>query len=74
MVSQALENNDWVKLSTWESDKKEWTPTLEVLNYHKSTLGIALGNDFKVMLLCGGDLVETFLIPNVWKNEHVCLK
>ena len=73
MVRLALKSSNWIRLSTWEADKSEWTPTLEALkHYHKSATE-NFGNEAKVMLLCGGDIVETFNIPNVWKDEHVCL-
>lgn len=71
MVRRALKNNNWVRLNTFEADNPNWTPTLEVLNYYKSYLDQLLGKDIRLMLLCGGDLVETFKIPNVWKSEHV---
>jgi nicotinamide mononucleotide adenylyltransferase len=71
MVRLALKNNDWVKLNTFEADNPAWIPTLEVLNYYKKYLDQVHGRDMRLMLLCGGDLVETFNIPNVWKTEHV---
>ena len=73
MVRLALKNNDWVKLNTFESDNSTWIPTLEVLSYYKNYLDQEHGKDVRVMLLCGGDLVETFNIPTVWKPEHVSL-
>ena len=74
MVRLALENNNWVTLSTWESEQSVWTPTLEVLKNLKSEMvdKYESGNGrLRLLLLCGGDLVETFNMPNVWENEHV---
>lgn len=73
MIRLALKNNNWVELSEWESAKSEWIPTLEVLRYHKLDAQNIFGKKTQIMLLCGGDLVETFLIPNLWKNEHVII-
>lgn len=71
MVRLGLKNNNWVELSEWESKKAEWTPTLEVLTHHKQIAESQFGDNVQLMLLCGGDLVETFLIPNLWKADHV---
>lgn len=71
MVRLALENSSWIKLSTWEAERPEWTPTLEVLSYYRDSAVKTLGENVRLMLLCGGDLVETFTIPNLWRNEHV---
>ncbi|RNA01393.1 nicotinamide nicotinic acid mononucleotide adenylyltransferase 1 [Brachionus plicatilis] len=71
MVKLGLKNQDWIELSEWESTKSEWTPTLEVLNYHKKYAESLFGKNVQLMLLCGGDLVETFLIPNLWKADHM---
>ena len=74
MVKLALSNHIWVQLSTWEADKYCWTPTVEVLSYHKDFLEKMHGENVRLMFLCGGDLVETFVIPNLWKDEHVTLR
>ena len=71
MVKLALENNEWVQLHTWESDSKIWTQTLEVLNHYKQEMKKIHGDNVNLKLLCGGDLVESFIIPNVWSDEHV---
>ena len=36
MIESALAENDWVHVDKWEASKDEWTPTLEVLQYHKN--------------------------------------
>ena len=71
MVKLALKNNHWVTLSEWEAEKQDWTPTLEALIYHKNRLVESYGEKIQLVLLCGGDLVETFAMPGVWKEEHV---
>ena len=71
MVKLALENNEWVQLNTWESDSKIWTQTLEVLNHYKQEMIKIHGDNVNLRLLCGGDLVESFTIPNVWSDKHV---
>ena len=74
MLELALGNNSWIKLDTWEAMKDEWTLTLEVLRHHRAELKNIYGSDVQLMFLCGGDLVESFLVPGVWKDEHVSLQ
>ena len=71
MANLAVKTNNWLSLSTWESEKAAWTPTLEALTYHKNELVSSYGSDLQLMFLCGGDLLETFAIPGVWQDEHV---
>jgi nicotinamide mononucleotide adenylyltransferase len=73
MVQLALKSSNWIRLSTWEADKAEWTPILEALKYYYKSATESFGNEAKVMLLCGGDFVETFNKPNLWKDVHVIL-
>lgn len=71
MIESALAENDWVHVDKWEASKDEWTPTLEVLQYHKNEVKNKYGNNANLMFLCGADLVDSFLIPNIWKDEHI---
>lgn len=71
MAKLALESINWVNLNTWESDKPNWTPTYEVLCHHRDQIKSMYGEEAELMLLCGGDIIETFIIPGVWKSEHI---
>jgi nicotinamide mononucleotide adenylyltransferase len=71
MLELALENHEWVKLDRWEAMKDDWTLTLDVLRHHREELQSVYGSDVQLMFLCGGDLVESFLIPGVWREDHV---
>ncbi len=74
MLELALDNHEWVKLDKWEAMKDEWTLTVDVLRHHREKLKKIYGNDTQLMFLCGADLLESFLIPGVWKNDHVSKK
>ena len=74
MLNLALADHEWVKLNEWESKKDSWTPTLQVLQYYKSELKSLHGDDVKVVLLCGADILDSFLIPGVWLDQDVTLK
>ena len=71
MVKLALKNTNWVQLSNWECSNPNWTFTLDVLGYHQTLIKETYGKDARLMFLCGGDIVESFNIPNLWKEEHV---
>lgn len=71
MLLLALEGSDWVKTSCWEADQPEWVRTIDALTYHKEQARKEYGDNVELMLLCGGDLLETFAMPNIWKEEDI---
>lgn len=71
MIRLSLKNNDWIKVCDWETKQAEWTPTLDSLKYHKNELEKTLGSNVQLKFLCGGDLVETFKHPGVWRDDHI---
>ncbi len=71
MIKLALKNNSWVQLSNWEALNPNWSFTLDVLNHHKKIVQESYGQNTHLMFLCGGDIVESFGVPNLWKDEHV---
>ena len=73
MLKLALKDTDWVKLDSWESEQKEWTRTVDALNFYQEKYSKTLGSDIKLMLLCGADLLESFSVPDLWLDEHVRL-
>lgn len=42
MIKLALQGNDWVKLSDWESKQETWTRTRQILQYHQNHLNAYL--------------------------------
>lgn len=34
MLKCATADSSWIRVSSWEADKPEWTPTAEVVKYH----------------------------------------
>ncbi|XP_007518935.1 nicotinamide/nicotinic acid mononucleotide adenylyltransferase 3 isoform X1 [Erinaceus europaeus] len=87
MVRLALQTSDWVRVDPWESEQDQWVETVKVLRYHHSTLLRSLpsaeGSDPgqalpvapavvpELKLLCGADVLRTFLSPQLWKDKHV---
>ncbi|EGD77276.1 hypothetical protein PTSG_08369 [Salpingoeca rosetta] len=69
MTQLALQSSSWVNLSSWECAQSGWTRTAVVLQHFADELAqVPLNTDsdakpehpVKVMLLCGGDLLDTF--------------
>ena len=70
MIKRSIKKNDWIKISEWETQQSDWTPTLDSLKYHKKELEKIHGN-IELKLLCGADLLESFNVPGLWRDEHV---
>lgn len=67
MVRLAIREPDynWIVCDDWETQQKDWIRTLPALKHYSTVYG----NNLK--LLCGADLLESFLIPNLWSDEHI---
>ena len=35
---------------------------------------VSIPADTQVKMVCGGDLLESFSVPNLWAKEHVCIQ
>jgi nicotinamide mononucleotide adenylyltransferase len=67
MVQLALKDVDhnWIVCDDWETKQSEWIRTLPALRHYSTIYGSNL------KLLCGADLLESFLVPNLWDDEHI---
>lgn len=71
MIKRALSDFSWMFLETWESEQAEYVPTLQVLRHTLQDLQLKLHPEVRVMLVCGQDLFETLLLPQVWDTADV---
>jgi len=85
MARRATQDNAWVKTSDWETRQSDWTRTRKVLEEYSSMIkssaaGLNLDwisdtgsqqGPIEVKLLCGGDLLESFSVPGLWKEEDI---
>uniref|UniRef100_A0A915ES07 Cytidyltransferase-like domain-containing protein n=1 Tax=Ditylenchus dipsaci TaxID=166011 RepID=A0A915ES07_9BILA len=78
MLELATEEFDWIRVDSYECLLPHWSKTLNILKYHRSKLLEAkrLDNEGRLMLLCGGDMIDSFtrLLDNgqpLWLPEHV---
>ncbi len=87
MLQLALKQSDWIMVDPWESSQKTFQRTAVVLDhFHEKLNGIRKkytgevgdgdvegreGVPIKVVLLAGGDLIESFQIPGLWDLDDV---
>lgn len=67
MIRLALKDVEphWITCDDWETRQKEWIRTLPALRHYETIYGKNL------RLLCGADLLESFLVPGLWSDEHI---
>lgn len=67
MIKLALKDvaNHWIECDEWETKQNEWIRTLPALRHYSEVYGK------NMRLLCGADLIESFLVPNLWSDEHI---
>ena len=56
---------EWIVCDDWETRQTDWIRTLPALRHYETVYGRNL------KLLCGADLLESFLVPNLWSDEHM---
>lgn len=62
-MAKCATNGTSIGVLDYECLQSGWTPTADVLDHYAKVFKAQYGNDVKVMLLCGGDVLATF--PNV---------
>jgi len=67
--------SDWLMVDPWESLQEEYQPSVKVLDHFNNKINSELGGvktktgkrkEVRIMLLAGGDLIESFGVPGVW--------
>ncbi len=81
MCDLAVKDSDWIMVDSWESSQPKYQRTASVLDHFDSELnagedGGCLMADgsrvpIQIMLLAGGDLIQSFAVPNLWKEADV---
>jgi len=73
MCRRAVQDSTWLVTSPWEIEQPQWTRTAHVLQHYQDHVNNAklFTSPVKVKLICGADLLESCLIPGVWKNEDL---
>jgi nicotinamide mononucleotide adenylyltransferase len=82
MIQRALKSSNWIRLDTWESEQQTWTETKKVLTHHWEALNnngnpdevdniCNMNETVAIKLLCGADVLESFSVPGLWKDEDI---
>jgi len=74
MVGLALQDSDWLDVDDWECAQEGYTLTAKVLKERFQKEITKLHPNAKIMMVCGGDLLESFTAFNkdgtpVWTSE-----
>ena len=71
MIELSVSKSDWIDVLDWEAKQPCWTPTKLVIKKSQEILEQELNYPIKVMLLCGGDLLESFSKKGLWRDEDI---
>ncbi|KAI9144732.1 hypothetical protein BKA69DRAFT_731677 [Paraphysoderma sedebokerense] len=80
MCTAAVQVSEWLMVDSWESDQPDFQRTAAVLDHFNEELnnkhgGVMLPDGsrrpIRILLLAGGDLIESFGTPNLWAKEDL---
>lgn len=76
MLELALEQSDWLMVDSWESHQESFQRTAVVLDHFHKQLNdyVEAGGTkrkIKIVLLAGGDLIESFQVPGLWDTDDL---
>lgn len=74
MAELAAQHYPWIRADSYECSQKQWSRTLTILEYHQNRINEQYPNKRRVMLLCGGDLIDSFarILPNGIYGKLFC--
>ncbi|KGG50868.1 hypothetical protein DI09_52p210 [Mitosporidium daphniae] len=77
MCRLAMKDSTWIMVDPWEVLQPSWVRTSIVLDHFDYFLNknrpaeLASYPKIRIMLLAGGDLIESFGTPNLWSSEDL---
>ncbi|KAK2664663.1 hypothetical protein Ddye_003237 [Dipteronia dyeriana] len=74
LCNLACKSSEFIMVDPWEANQDSFQRTLTVLSRIKKSLsedGLISRESFKVLLVCGSDLLQSFGIPGFWIPEQV---
>eukprot|EP01084_Bolivina_argentea_P013989 26171_1 len=70
MCQLATETSNWIGVSDYEISQNGFINTIDVLNYYQTEINSSFNdNQITLKLMCGTDLLLTFMEPNCWSIE-----
>jgi len=74
MCELAVKSSDWLMIDRWESQQSEYQTSVVVLDHFERCLNKNKkqgDGSYRVRLVCGADLLESFNTPGVWAAEDI---
>ncbi|KAJ3252385.1 hypothetical protein HK103_001598 [Boothiomyces macroporosus] len=78
MCALACQDSTWIMVDSWEPSQVDYIRTAKVLDHFNEYLnkdgGLLVNNERKhirIVLLAGGDLIQSFAVPNLWKEQDL---
>ncbi|KAJ3217219.1 hypothetical protein HK099_005550 [Clydaea vesicula] len=82
MCELSVMESKWLMVDSWEASRPTWSKTLSVLEHFDEHLN-GKNNEYccvlpdgtkkriKIMLLAGGDLIQSFAVPKLWAESDL---
>jgi len=71
MTRLATASSTWVDVSSWETSQGAWSRTCDVLQAYQDFYSANLPFTVQVKLLCGADILDSCLNPQVWTPDDL---
>jgi nicotinate (nicotinamide) nucleotide adenylyltransferase len=72
MCHLGVEESKWLRVSDWEMNQKDWSPSLVALTgLQEHVRTFQDWKDAQVKFLCGADLLESFAVPDLWDPNDI---
>jgi nicotinamide mononucleotide adenylyltransferase len=80
MCSLACRDSTWIMVDSWEPSQPNYIRTARVLDHFNEQLNNVYGGftledgtkkPIRIMLLAGGDLIQSFAVPNLWNEKDL---
>jgi len=78
MCRDSVKSSDWLEVDDWEGLQDNWTVTRAVLEHFENRINskeildkYTKGKAVRIMFVSGGDLVESFAVPDLWTASDV---
>eukprot|EP01083_Nonionella_stella_P302651 1044421_1 len=73
MCRRGVESSSWINVASWEVNQDRWVRTAVVLTKYQRLLNDQSNYKQKihVKLLCGADIMRSFVTPNLWRPDHM---
>jgi len=75
MCRLATASSKWIAVADWETRQNDWSRTATVLTAYSNHINAALKDEYgckvHVKLLCGADILQSCLNPQVWSTEDL---